>query len=152
MPSLGPMEILVVLVVALLIFGPNKLPEVARQVGRAMREFNSFREHVMGEIKDVVDLDGTASPAGTPPLADPQPADRASAAGTTPDAAPDVSAGTASDPASDAGSDTGVAPLVAPAVDAVSLFGPGVGDAPAAPAAADVAPATGDETGGGPAA
>ena len=35
MPSLGPAEILVILVIALLVFGPNKMPEIARQVGRA---------------------------------------------------------------------------------------------------------------------
>ena len=39
MPSLGPAEILVILVVALLVFGPNKMPEIARQVGRGFREF-----------------------------------------------------------------------------------------------------------------
>ena len=33
MPSLGPAEIIVILVVALLVFGPNKMPEIARQVG-----------------------------------------------------------------------------------------------------------------------
>ena len=32
MPSLGPAEILVILVVALLVFGPNKMPEIGRQV------------------------------------------------------------------------------------------------------------------------
>ena len=33
MPSLGPAEILVILVIALLVFGPNKMPDMARQVG-----------------------------------------------------------------------------------------------------------------------
>jgi sec-independent protein translocase protein TatB len=66
MPSLGPMEILVVLVVALLVFGPNKLPEVARGIGKFMREFNSFREHVMGEINDVMKVGEEND--GTPPI------------------------------------------------------------------------------------
>ncbi len=34
----GPLEILVILVVALLVLGPKRLPEAARSVGRGMRE------------------------------------------------------------------------------------------------------------------
>lgn len=37
--QIGPTEILVVLVVALLLFGPNKLPELGRSIGRGIREF-----------------------------------------------------------------------------------------------------------------
>lgn len=39
MPNIGPMELVVVLVIALLILGPKKLPDVGRSVGRGMREF-----------------------------------------------------------------------------------------------------------------
>ena len=39
MPSIGPLEFAVVLVIALLILGPKKLPDVGRSVGRGMREF-----------------------------------------------------------------------------------------------------------------
>ena len=54
MPSLGPAEILVILVIALLVFGPNKMPEIARQVGRGMREFRRVQQHLSGELRDVV--------------------------------------------------------------------------------------------------
>jgi len=37
--SIGPMEIVLVLVIALLVLGPKKLPDVARSVGKGMREF-----------------------------------------------------------------------------------------------------------------
>jgi sec-independent protein translocase protein TatA len=37
--SIGPMELIVVLVIALLVLGPKRLPEVGRSVGRGMREF-----------------------------------------------------------------------------------------------------------------
>lgn len=39
--SIGFMEILVVLVVALIVFGPAKLPELGRSIGRGIREFKS---------------------------------------------------------------------------------------------------------------
>jgi sec-independent protein translocase protein TatA len=39
MPSIGPMEIVIVLVIALIIFGPKRLPELGRSVGGGMREF-----------------------------------------------------------------------------------------------------------------
>ena len=41
MPSVGPMELIVVLIVALMILGPKRLPDVGRSVGRGMREFKS---------------------------------------------------------------------------------------------------------------
>ena len=41
MPGLGWQEILVVMVIALLVLGPAKLPEMARTVGKGIREFKS---------------------------------------------------------------------------------------------------------------
>jgi len=41
MPNVGPMELIVVLIVALLILGPKKLPDVGRSVGKGMREFKN---------------------------------------------------------------------------------------------------------------
>jgi sec-independent protein translocase protein TatA len=54
MPSLGPAEILVVLVIALLVFGPNRMPEIARQVGKGFREFRRVQQHLKSELRDVV--------------------------------------------------------------------------------------------------
>lgn len=39
MPNIGPMEIAVILGLALLIFGPKRLPELGRSLGSGMREF-----------------------------------------------------------------------------------------------------------------
>ena len=39
MPNIGPLELIVVLVVALVVLGPKKLPDMGRSVGRGMREF-----------------------------------------------------------------------------------------------------------------
>jgi sec-independent protein translocase protein TatA len=39
MPSIGPLELAVVLIIALIVLGPKRLPDVGRSVGRGMREF-----------------------------------------------------------------------------------------------------------------
>ena len=39
--NISPLEILVLLVIALIVFGPQRLPEMARSVGRGMREFRA---------------------------------------------------------------------------------------------------------------
>ena len=39
MPNVGPMELVLVLVIALIVLGPKKLPEVGRSLGKGMREF-----------------------------------------------------------------------------------------------------------------
>lgn len=39
MPNIGPLEIVIVLVVVLLIFGPKRLPDLGRSLGSGMREF-----------------------------------------------------------------------------------------------------------------
>jgi sec-independent protein translocase protein TatA len=50
----GPMELIVILVVALIILGPKKLPEAARSIGRGMRE---FKESIQGGDDDLDDED-----------------------------------------------------------------------------------------------
>ena len=39
MPNIGPLEIAIVLIIVLIIFGPNRLPELGRSMGRGIREF-----------------------------------------------------------------------------------------------------------------
>jgi sec-independent protein translocase protein TatA len=39
--QVGPLELVVVLAIALIVLGPKKLPEVGRSLGRGMREFRS---------------------------------------------------------------------------------------------------------------
>lgn len=64
MPSVGPLELIVVLVIALVILGPKKLPDVGRSVGRGMRE---FKDAVTGGGKDDEELSAALEvPARTP--------------------------------------------------------------------------------------
>lgn len=49
MPNIGPLEIALVLIVALVILGPKKLPDMGRSVGKGMRE---FKEAVSGNSND----------------------------------------------------------------------------------------------------
>ena len=47
--SIGPLELIVVLVIALIVLGPKKLPEVGRSIGHGMRE---FKESLNGDRRD----------------------------------------------------------------------------------------------------
>jgi sec-independent protein translocase protein TatA len=46
MPNVGPLELIVILAIALIVLGPKKLPEVGRSIGRGMRE---FRDSLSGD-------------------------------------------------------------------------------------------------------
>src|SRR5262245_48455078 len=52
--NLGAPEILVILVVALVVFGPHRLPEIGRQVGGAMRELRKMQDSVKSELQSVM--------------------------------------------------------------------------------------------------
>src|SRR5690242_17745360 len=55
--SLGPEKIILILVVALIVFGPQRLPEIARQVGAAMRELRRMQDTVRDELEHVLHPD-----------------------------------------------------------------------------------------------
>ena len=48
---LAPWHLLIVFLVALLVFGPSKLPEMGRQLGRGMAEFRKFRDSFDDDLK-----------------------------------------------------------------------------------------------------
>ncbi len=67
--SIGIPELIVILVVALLVFGPRRLPEIGKTIGKAIREFKKasrdIQDQFMSEIEDdrrkqykVIDMDG----------------------------------------------------------------------------------------------
>ena len=49
MPNIGPLEIVIVLIIVLIIFGPKRLPDLGRSLGRGMRE---FKDSVTGKDSD----------------------------------------------------------------------------------------------------
>lgn len=59
-PGFG--EIIVILIVALMVFGPRKLPEIARSVGKSVREFRRASSSLRAEIEGGVDDDEPAGP------------------------------------------------------------------------------------------
>jgi len=56
MPNVGPMELVLVLAIALIVLGPKKLPEVGRSLGKGMRE---FKDSLSGDDRRDEDEDPT---------------------------------------------------------------------------------------------
>jgi Tat protein translocase TatB subunit len=77
--NLGTGELLLILFVALLVLGPTKLPEAARQIGKAMTEFRRVSSGFQAELRDALKepVDGVPRTAATeptptlPPIEDP---------------------------------------------------------------------------------
>ena len=65
MPNIGPMELILLGVLAIIIFGPSKLPEIGRSLGKSMRE---FKDSVSGvtEVKDTLQAVGEVRSAMSP--------------------------------------------------------------------------------------
>jgi sec-independent protein translocase protein TatA len=49
MPNVGPFELAIVLIIALIVFGPKRLPELGKSLGRGIRE---FKGSISGEHDD----------------------------------------------------------------------------------------------------
>ncbi|SEQ42553.1 twin-arginine translocase TatA/TatE family subunit [Natrinema salaciae] len=64
--GMGPPELAIILIIAILLFGANKIPKLARSTGEAMGEFQKGREKVeteLEEMRETGDYDGDASEA-----------------------------------------------------------------------------------------
>jgi len=53
--SIGPAELVLIFVIALLVFGPKKLPEIGRSVGKAIREFKKTSDEIKGRIEEEIE-------------------------------------------------------------------------------------------------
>jgi sec-independent protein translocase protein TatA len=103
-PNIGPGELILILIIALVVLGPGKLPDVAASLGKSVREFRKAAT----DVSDAAKLDAPAqppvtpqaptavaqapAPAANPAPATPPPAAPASEAGSTPPAAADAPA------------------------------------------------------------
>jgi sec-independent protein translocase protein TatA len=67
MPNIGPLEIIVILIIALVVFGPKRLPELGRSMGKGMRE---FKESLTGDNDDDDDEDHRRIERAQRPAAD----------------------------------------------------------------------------------
>ena len=72
--NIGPQELLIVLVLALIVVGPQRLPELSRQIGKGLREFRKVQDDVKGMVKfDLDDEPARPTPRAASPTA-PRPA------------------------------------------------------------------------------
>ena len=135
MPSLGPADILVILVVALLVFGPDKMPDIAKQVGKGFREFRRVQQHLKSELRDVVsEFDSPMSSPSVEQQAVPMLPPKDDAEHSAPELVAGADAPTPPAPASPAAPSVPPAPP-APATPAVDVTLPSAEpDAPSSPA------------------
>jgi TatA/E family protein of Tat protein translocase len=94
-PNIGAPELIIILIIALIVLGPGKLPDVAQSLGRSVREFRKAAT----DVTDATKLEPTAGSQGTNPGA-PQPN---SLSGSVP---PNTLGGSATSPTSGDGSAT----------------------------------------------
>jgi Tat protein translocase TatB subunit len=58
MLNIGPQELILILIVALVVVGPQRLPELGRTIGKALREFRKIQD----DVKDTIKFDLIAEP------------------------------------------------------------------------------------------
>ena len=105
--NVGTAELLVILLVALLVLGPNKLPDAARQVGRALGELRRLSSGFQAEMRDALrePVEGKPASGATTPvkndgdgaLSSPKPGDAGAETTATPPPVTDGSGTTGAD-------------------------------------------------------
>ena len=110
--NIGPGELIIVLIIALIVVGPGKLPDVGSALGRSIREFRK----AASDVKDSTSLDPAPATAGPAPAASPAPVAAAAAltAPPTPAMAPSAPAAPAEPVAAAVAAEAPVAAAVAP--------------------------------------
>lgn len=77
--SLGIPELIVIFVIALIIFGPRKLPEIGRSLGRSINEFKKASNELRNTLEEEIKLEEQR-----PPVQAPSPTTAASATAAAP--------------------------------------------------------------------
>jgi len=55
--NIGLPEMMVIMAIALLVFGPKKLPEIGRSIGKALREFKKSTEEIKDKFEEQIRAD-----------------------------------------------------------------------------------------------
>jgi sec-independent protein translocase protein TatA len=63
--NIGPAEMIVILIIALIVFGPKRLPEIGRTVGKGLREFRRASQDIRDEFEGSLQ-DEPETPAAEP--------------------------------------------------------------------------------------
>lgn len=77
MPQIGPLEIMAVAVIALVVFGPHRLPEIARNIGKAINEMRRMTAEMKTELREGMSVDADDEEAPEPAKAIPANPDEA---------------------------------------------------------------------------
>jgi Tat protein translocase TatB subunit len=64
--GMGPLELIFILILALMVFGPDKLPEIARQIGKVVAEVRRITSDVSTEINRSISLEPDKTPEPAP--------------------------------------------------------------------------------------
>ncbi len=78
MPNIGPVELIIILVIALLILGPGKLPDVGAAIGKSIKEFRKATTDVTDSVNAATTTPAAPAPVAPAPVA-PAPAPAAAA-------------------------------------------------------------------------
>ena len=62
LPNIGPGELILILIIALIILGPGRLPDVASSLGKSLREFR----RAASDVTDAAKVDATPTPPANP--------------------------------------------------------------------------------------
>jgi TatA/E family protein of Tat protein translocase len=68
---IGVWEMVIILIIALIVFGPRKLPELGRSLGKSLREFKSASNELRNTLDDEIRVEERRPPKATAPKTDP---------------------------------------------------------------------------------
>lgn len=63
MLNIGPQEVLLILIVALVVVGPQRLPELSRSIGKALRSLRAAQDEMRRTVSDVLEPEGVRDTA-----------------------------------------------------------------------------------------